>query len=132
MTEVGSCSHQTQLQSVSVGEAVELAVVQTGSAAKMILQMLTAGSRSVEAVGNWSVEVAGIPFVVDRSQSVAVESQSVAAESQSAAAENPLAETPSSVAAGVAAVAPGSPVSQVLQWNRRNQSILADPVSFPA
>ena len=123
-TGVEPCSHQTQLQSVSVGEAVELAVVQTGSVAE-ILQMPIAGSRSVEAVENRFVEVDGIPFVVGRSPSVAVESQF-------AAAENQLAETPGSVAAGVAAVAVGSPVSQVLQSNRRNQSILAGPVSFPA
>ena len=124
-TEVGPCSQQTQLQSVSVGEAVELAVVQTGSAAKMVLQMPIAGSQSVEAVENRFVGAAGIPFVVDKSPSVAVESQFAAAETQ-------LAETPDSVAAGVAAVAVRSPVSQVLQSNRRNQSILADPVSFPA
>lgn len=110
---------------MSVGEAVELAVVQTGSAAKMVLQMPIAGSQSVEAVENRFVGVAGIPFVVDKSPSVAVESQFAAAETQ-------LAETPDSVAAGVAAVAVRSPVSQVLQSNRRNQSILADPVSFPA
>lgn len=126
-TGVGPCSHQTQLQSVSVGEAAELAVAQRdfGSAAKMILQMPIAGSRSAEAVGNRSAEVAGIPFVVGRSQSVAVGSQS-------AAAENQLAETPCFVGAGVAAVAFGSPVSQALQSNQRNQSIPADPVSFPA
>ena len=135
------CSRQTQLQSASVEEAAELAVVQRdlGPAAKMILQMPIAGSPSVEAVENRSVEVAEnrsvevaeSPFVVGRIRSVAVESQSAAVESQSAAAGNQLAETPGSVAAGVAAVAFGSPAPQVLQWNRRNQSILADPVSFP-